>query len=259
MLACIQGHTSPVTTAMYKDFGDPDHHPPHTAALTLTQLQSIQCNVNEVEWYFATCEDFRLSGISHPFWHDWLYADPSQFLTPEALHYWHCQFWDHDMQWCKHALGAAELDFQFSVLPPIAGFCHLNQGMTKLKQVGGHTQRDVQRYIIVVIAGFPQVDTFHDHKHAIIDAGLCHGQTSGAALDHWEIPKLEFMQSVTPSIHQAGTVIQWSANTTEHAHIEVVKDPVTTMNNQNYDSQICCTLDHDKKCHLFNTAVSLSE
>ncbi|KAI6130730.1 hypothetical protein EDD16DRAFT_1515399 [Pisolithus croceorrhizus] len=179
---------------MYKDFGDPDHHPPHTAALTLTQLQSIQCN----------------------------------FLTPEALHYWHCQFWDHDMQWCKHALGAAELDFQFSVLPPIAGFCHLNQGMTKLKQVAA-------------------LKTFHDHKHAIIDAGLCHGQTSGAALDHWEIPKLEFMQSVTPSIHQAGTVIQWSANTTEHAHIEVVKDPVTTMNNQNYDSQICCTLDHDKK------------
>ncbi|KIK12896.1 hypothetical protein PISMIDRAFT_18386 [Pisolithus microcarpus 441] len=101
--------------------------------------------------------------------------------------------------------------------------------------------------------------TFHDHKHAIIDAGLCCGQTTGAALDHWEIPKLEFMQSVAPSIHQAGTVIQWSADTTEHAHIEVVKDPVTTMNNQNYDSQICCTLDRNEKCCLFNTAVSLSE
>ncbi|KAI6097030.1 hypothetical protein F5141DRAFT_1011578, partial [Pisolithus sp. B1] len=101
--------------------------------------------------------------------------------------------------------------------------------------------------------------TFHDHKHAISDAGLHCSQTTGAALDHWEIPKLEFMQSVTPSIHQAGTVIQWSADTTEHTHIEVVKDPVTTMNNQNYNSQICCTLDCDEKCHLFNTAVSLSE
>ncbi|KAI6116476.1 hypothetical protein F5141DRAFT_1213066 [Pisolithus sp. B1] len=256
---------------MYKDFGDPDCHPPHTAALTLTQLQSIQCNVNEVEWYFATCEDFRLSGISHPFWHDWLYADPSQFLTPEALHYWHRQFWDHDMQWCKHALGAVELDFRFSVLPPIAGFCHFNQGMMKLKQVVDVViaiQALMEfRYLAQAPAITSQMHdcisaalkTFHDHKHAIIDAGLCHGQTSGAALDHWEIPKLEFMQSVTPSIHQAGTVIQWSANTTEHAHIKVVKDPVTTTNNQNYDSQICCTLDHDKKCHLFNTAVSLSE
>ncbi|KAI6117017.1 hypothetical protein EDD16DRAFT_1481772, partial [Pisolithus croceorrhizus] len=101
--------------------------------------------------------------------------------------------------------------------------------------------------------------TFHDHKHAIIDAGLCRGQTTGATLNHWEILKLEFMQSVAPSIHQASTVIQWSADTTEHAHIEVVKDPVTTTNNQNYNSQICHTPDCDKKCHLFNTAVSLSE
>ncbi|KAI6017930.1 hypothetical protein EDC04DRAFT_2576543, partial [Pisolithus marmoratus] len=247
--ACIRGHTSLVTTAMYKDFGDSDHHPPCTTALTLVQLQSIKCNIDEVEQYFATCKDFQLSGVSHPFWHDWLYADPSQFPTPEALHYWHHQFWDHDIQWCRHMLGAGELDFQFSVLPPIAGFHHFNQGMMKLKQVGGCTQRDVQQYIIVIITGLPQVDvviairalmefqylvqapaitsqmhdhisaalkTFHDHKHAIIDAGLCHGQTTGAALDHWEIPKLEFMQSVAPSIHQAGTVIQWSADTTEH-------------------------------------------
>ncbi|KAI6102275.1 hypothetical protein F5141DRAFT_992439, partial [Pisolithus sp. B1] len=239
----------------------------HYCFTPLVSYISIQCNINEVEWYFAACKDFRLSGVSHPFWHDWLYTDPSQFLTLEALHYWHCQFWDHDMQWCKHALGAGELDFQFSVLPPITSFCHFNQGMMKLKQVGGHTQRDMQRYIVVIIAGFPQVDvviavwalmefrylaqapaitsqtcdhisaalkTFHDHKHAIINAGLHCGQTTAAALDHWEIRKLEFMQSVTPSIHQASTVIQWSANTTEHAHIEVVKDPVTTMNNQNY-------------------------
>ncbi|KAI5996816.1 hypothetical protein EDC04DRAFT_2612673 [Pisolithus marmoratus] len=155
---------------MYKDFGDSDHHPPCTTALTLVQLQSIKCNIDEVEWYFATCKDFQLSGVSHPFWCDWLYADPSQFPTPEALHYWHHQFWDHDMQWCKHMLGAGELDFQFSVLPPITGFHHFNQGVMKLKQ------------------------------------------TTGAALDHSEIPKLEFMQSVAPSIHQAGTVIQCASD-----------------------------------------------
>ncbi|KAI6033971.1 hypothetical protein PISMIDRAFT_118877 [Pisolithus microcarpus 441] len=248
--------------------------------------------MNDVEQYLAACEDFQLSGVLHPFWHDWLYADPSQFLTPEALHHWHRQFWDHDMPWCKHALGAGELDFQFSMLPPITGLCCFNQGVMKLKQVGGCTQRDAQQYIVVIITGFPNVDvviairalmefqylvqapaitsqmgsrilaalkTFHDHKHAIIGAGLCHGQTTGATLDHWDIPKLEFMQSVAPSIPQTGIVIQWSADTTKHTHIEVIKDPVTTTNNQNYDSQICCTLDCDKKCHLFNTTISLSK
>ncbi|KIK11856.1 hypothetical protein PISMIDRAFT_19182 [Pisolithus microcarpus 441] len=56
-----------------------------------------------------------------------------------------------------------------------------------------------------------------------------------------------------------GAVIQWSADTTEHAHIEVIKDPVTATNNQNYDSEICWTLDRDGKCCLFNAAVFLSE
>ena len=67
------------------------------------------------------------------------------------------------------------------------------------------------------------------------------------------------MQSVTPSIQQTGAVIQWSADTTEHAHIKVIKDPVTTTNNQNYDIQICCTLDCDEKCCLFNTIDMLSK
>ena len=144
MLACVRGHTSLVTTAMYMGFGDLDRHPPRTAAITLSQLKSIQCDPNDVEGYFAACEHFRLSGIVLPFWRNYPYADPSQFLTPEALHYWHCKFWDHDMQWCKHTLGAQELDFWFSVLPPITGLRHFSEGVTKLKQVGGRTQRDAQ-------------------------------------------------------------------------------------------------------------------
>jgi len=133
-----------VTTAMYTGFGDPNRHPPRTTAITLSQLESIQCDPNDAEGYFAACERFQLSGVVLPFWCNYPYADPSQFLTPEALHYWHCKFWDHDMQWCKHALGAQELDFRFSVLPPITGLRRFREGVTKLKQVGGRTQRDAQ-------------------------------------------------------------------------------------------------------------------
>ena len=111
LLACVHGNTSPITTAMYKDFGDPHCHPPHTAALTLSQLTSIQCDPQDISQYFAACESFRLSGVSLPFFCDWPLSDPSQFFTPEALHYWHHLFWDHDVRWCIQALGAAELDF----------------------------------------------------------------------------------------------------------------------------------------------------
>ncbi|KAL4063056.1 hypothetical protein V8B97DRAFT_2026503 [Scleroderma yunnanense] len=45
------------------------------------------------------------------------------------------------------------------------------------------------------------------------------------------------MQSVAPSIKHI-------ADTTEHAHIKVVKDPASATNNHNYESQICQYLDH---------------
>ncbi|KIM63452.1 hypothetical protein SCLCIDRAFT_117074 [Scleroderma citrinum Foug A] len=65
------------------------------------------------------------------------------------------------------------------------------------------------------------------------------------------------MQSIAPSIEQVGSLLQWSADTTEHAHIEVVKDPASSTNNHNNESQICRCLDRLKKCRCFNTAVTL--
>ena len=89
---------------------------------------------------------------------------------------------------------------------------------------------------------------FHDHKHAIIEDGLFHGQQTKAILEHWHIPKLELTQSIAPSIEQVGSLLQWSADTTEHANIEVVKDSASSTNNHNYESQICRCLDHLEKC-----------
>ncbi|KAI5986321.1 hypothetical protein EDD15DRAFT_2174972 [Pisolithus albus] len=240
--------------------------------------------------YFDACAQFRLSGVSRPFWRDWLLSDPHRFLTPECLHHWHRMSWDHDVKWCKCALGSEELDFRFSLLPPITGLRQFKSGITKLKQVGGRTQRDVQRYLVVVIAGAAHPDVvaavraltefrylaqapaiteegcekiaaalaeFHHYKQAIIDGGLRRGDQSGSILEHWEIPKLELLQSVVPSISQVGSVLQWSADTTEHAHIEVVKDPASRTNNKDYSSQICRHLDRIEKCRMFDTAVRL--
>jgi len=68
MIACVRGKTSPVTTASHKEFGDPFRHPLRTAALTKSQLRSIEHLALNVEEFFAACETFCLSGVSHPFW-----------------------------------------------------------------------------------------------------------------------------------------------------------------------------------------------
>jgi hypothetical protein len=90
-LSCVGGKTSPLTMAMYLQFGDSFRHEPRTAATTLTQLQLVAARADPcvVEAYFREAQAFRLNGVAEPFWRDWPMADPSQFLTPEPLHHWH--------------------------------------------------------------------------------------------------------------------------------------------------------------------------
>ena len=90
---------------------------------------------------------------------------------------------------------------------------------------------------------------FHDNKDAIVQAG--------AWKDSWTIPKLELLQSVVPSICLSGVVMQWSAEVTEHAHIQEIKVPACTGNNQNYYSQIACYLDCLEKCFQFDLVTHL--
>jgi len=221
-------------------------------------------------------EKFHLNGVHCPFWRNYPLSDPSVFLTLELLHHWHKQFWDHDVKWCIAALGedGQEINFWFSVLKPHTSFQHFKEGISKLKQVTGQEHCDVQRYIVSVLSqGVPSMflgairalldfhymaqakvineatcgqiqkalNDFHLHKQAILDAGTCHGKKK--AILNWYIPKLEFLQSVVPNIQLNRVAIQWSADTMEHAHIEVVKDPTKSANNRNHELQICCYLD----------------
>ena len=69
------------------------------------------------------------------------------------LHHWHKYFWDHEAKWCMRAITFAEIDFRFSILHIPTGYQKFKNGISQLKQVTGRTHREVQRYIIAVIAG----------------------------------------------------------------------------------------------------------
>ncbi|KAG1720429.1 hypothetical protein EDD22DRAFT_791169, partial [Suillus occidentalis] len=112
MLACVRRKTLPFTLASYLEFGDAFRHPERTCSITLAQLDSIEVDPNDLEAYFKACERYRLNGVHSPFWVDWPLADPSVFLTPESLHHWHNEFFDHDLQWCLEVVGEQELDFR---------------------------------------------------------------------------------------------------------------------------------------------------
>ena len=190
-------------------------------------------------------------------------------------------FWDHDVKWCIYAVGDTELDFRFSIIQTPVGYCTFDEGVSKLKQVTGRDHRAVQHYIISVVARkIPHkfliavhalldfryltqapvfttdsldrvsaaLQEFHDNKDAIISHG---------AWTNWEIPKLELLQSVVPSIHESGSTMQWSADITEHAHVQEIKLPARAGNNQNYYSQITHHLDRLEKCFRFDLATHI--
>ena len=295
MIAGVAGKTSAVTMASYKEFGDPLRHPSRTAEKTLSQLISLEsqgADPLDLKAYGAAAMTYRLSGVHRPFWRDWPLAQPDVFLTPEPLHHWHKQFWDHDVKWCIRAIGGAELDFRFSILHPATGYRQFAEGIANLKQVTGREHRDIQRYLISVIAGAtpnrsfliavqalmdfryaaqaPRISDrdcakieqslslFHQHKDAIIKAGARRGKKN-KPITNWHIPKLESFQSVAPSIRNCGVPIQWSADVTERAHISEIKHPSHSTNNQKYEAQIVRHLDREEKCRQFDLATSLRD
>ena len=216
-------------------------------------------------------------------------ADPCRFLTPEPLHHWHKQFWDYDVKWSIRAIGANELDFCFPMLQPIIGFKHFKDGVSTLKQVTSRTHRDVERYIVGVIAGkappkfiiairalmdfrylaqsrqlnnnslswlSASLQLFHQYKQTILDIGARVGK-GNKRMDHFQIPKLKLMHGVVPSVIESGAVIQWSADRTEHAHITEIKVPGRSGNNQDHNPQICRWLNRSEKHQSFSLALEL--
>lgn len=292
MLASVAGKTSHLTLASYKEFGDACQHPPRTGALTITQRHLIRSAVDpdaDLAAYAREAMKYRLNGVDKVFWRDWPGADPSTFLTTEPLHQWHKMFWDHDAKWCIRAVGSAEIDFRFAIIPHRVGFRQFREGISKLKQVTGREHRDVQRYIVAVIAGAVPKDflvsirsladfrylgqaptvtdthcadithtlaKFHAHKQAILDADARVGK-GNKPIDNFYIPKLELMQSVVSNIRANGAIHQWSTDVTEHAHVTEIKQPAKSGNNQNYDSQICRTLDRMDKIRRFELGTAI--
>ena len=292
-LAGVAGKTSHLTMATYKQFGDPLRYEPRTALTTLAKLHAIEDRVDpwDLNAYIKEAKKDRLNGVHRPFWREWVLSEPSIFFTPEPLHHWHKMFWDHDAKWCIHALGGTEIDYCFSILHPHIGFRRFQEGISKLKQVTGREHRDIQRYIVAVIADAvpkdfliairslmdlrylaqaPEISeqvcmdidsalqVFHDHKNSVISAGARTGK-GGHVIDNWFIPKLELLQSVSSSIRQNGVAMQWTADITERCHVTEIKVPSRSSNNQEYESQICRYLDREEKCRHFDLATAVRE
>lgn len=293
----IQGvmqNQSPLTTATLGQSGDGPgsaRRRPREHSLTLIeQACEIADPITELTSFLKACQSRGLIGVHQPFWRDWGAADPSIFLTPDALHQWHKFFYDHVVKWVINIISGPELDRRLSALQPQVGERHWKNGISKLKQVTGREHRALQKVLVPAIAGAVSDDVlgalrsivdfiflgqsllfydehlfglqqalveFHTLKPAIQAAGGRRGKHG--VMPHWNIPKLELMNSVAGSVKTMGAPYQWTSDITERCHITHVKDPYRKSNKRNFHGQCCRFMDRIEKCRIFHLYTTVKE
>ncbi|KAG1866355.1 hypothetical protein C8R48DRAFT_772453 [Suillus tomentosus] len=139
VIACITMNAPPITTATHTNFGDPDF--------------VISVSPSDLVAFFEECKQYCLNSVQWPFWMDWVTTDPSSFLTLESLHHFHKMFFDHDCAWCIDVVSTKEIDFCFSLLQMCTGYRTFKEGIFNLKQTLGQDHRNIQCYIVGIIAG----------------------------------------------------------------------------------------------------------
>lgn len=298
-LVGVSGKTSHLTHAFGPHFGDEFRHPPRKASDILIPLSILSSSIDPWNLPSYTKEArnrYRLNGVHLPFWRDWtlpngIPPDPYQLFPIEVLHHFHKCFWDHDVKWCIRAVGEDEINFRFALLQPRCGYRRFPAGISALKQVTGREHRNIQRYILGVIAGavplefivciralldirylaqmrrvtaevLDQIEaalqTFHQYKDTIIKHKYRVGKGKKPIL-HFEIPKLELLQSIVSCIQWSGSLPQWSADSTERSHGQFIKKPKSKANGIEYSSQICRHLDREEKIRTFDLATTIHE
>ncbi|KIM64569.1 hypothetical protein SCLCIDRAFT_23308 [Scleroderma citrinum Foug A] len=269
LVVCMSPKASPVSTTIYKEFGDGICHPPRTVAGTLHAIK-VMCAKSpptDLINFLKAAKEHRLNGVFKPFWRDWFHSDPSRFLLLEVLHHLHRFSFDHDLQWCISVVGSEELDYCFSLTRTLIGLWVVTTMPSNATSLALSLALFLPDFLLQFMASWisamaqmPSFDenvltqlsaalqSFHDNKEAIISAGVH---------SHFEILKLELLQHVVPSIQASGAMLQWSADVTEHAHVTEIKKPAHARNNQNYYSQIAHHLDRAEKCTHFDLATRI--
>lgn len=297
LLAGVASNQSPITTASIKEFGDPNPHQPRTRNYTLSLIDKALAEVplmarngdgNTLEPFWKACHTRGLNGVTQPIWKDWGEACPSIFLPHDALHGLHKFFYDHVVKWVINIITGPELDKRLQTLQRRLGVRHWASGVSKLKQVTGREHRELEKVIIAAINGAVHPDVmralraivdfifqsqnivfygetfhaldealreFHHFKSSIITAGGRRGKKG--VINHFQIPKLEMLQTVTRTARLLGAPYQWTSDTTERCHITHVKTPYRMSNKRNFHEQCVRYMDRKEKMEVFGLYTAL--
>jgi hypothetical protein len=101
----------------------------------------------------------------------------------------------------------------------------------------------------------------HNGKFIVVKFQKCgvHVGKGNHPIMNWCVSKLELILGVITNIKANDAAINWTADHTEHAHIEVIKDTARFSHNQKYEKLICHNIDQSDKCHQFDLATAIQD
>ena len=297
LIACVSRNASPVTLAELPQFGDPTGPAaPRTHEHTLSLILDLckETDPWDIIRFQKAAKALKLLGVHLPFFRNWKFSDPSFFLTGEVLHTGHKFFFDHVLNWCKTLAGPYILDTRFSNLHRRVSFRHFSSGVSQQLQMTGRDHRDIERMIVPILGDIDGVTDefiyairaivefiyrvqdpihtnssidameqaladFHARKQVIIDLKAQKGEKG--VIKHFNIPKLELMNSFGRQTRANGPLIQYTADVSERLLITHCKTTFqrTSRNSRTFVDQVVEILNREETMRLFDLYLILRQ
>ena len=283
LVAGVSKNASPVSLAEIAQFGDPTPAAPRTREHTLRLILDICKDIDpwDLAAFQKAAKALKFLGVHLPFWRNWMFSEPSLFLTGEVLHTLHKFFFDHVLTWCKVVAGSHTLDVRFSNLHPRVSFRHFASGMSRPLQMTGRDHHDIERTIVPILDGAGNANDDFIHAICAMVEFIYHAQNSvhtdssialmeqslskfhekkqsiialGGRKNHFKIPKLELMQNFARQTKANGALIQYTADVTERLLITHCKTTFQRTNRQTstYVDQVVDILNREETIRLFD-------
>jgi hypothetical protein len=278
---------SPVTIAGLEDLGSAKILPFRTRHWILSRIRRLCAKVDpsDIMAYEQAAKEQGLSAVHEPFWEHLPGYQPELCVGPDILHGLLKLWRDHVLKWAKKLVGSEELDRRLRVLQPIVGVRHFSKGLRNLSQWTGREDRELQRFLVAVIAGAPKVDSksmrcfrafhdflylaqyrshsadtvrylgralseFHVHKNIFLQNRARYSKKSN--LNHFRIPKIAAMHAYVYHIPQMGSSPQFSTEISETLHQTMAKKAYRLSNRRAFEVQMCRYLDRADKIVQMN-------
>jgi hypothetical protein len=277
---------SSVTTAGFHGLGDMTPHPRRTKRWILSKISELRDRVNpdDVTKYLVEAKKVGMNAVDQPFWEELPGYEPDLVICPDLLHGVFRMWRDHILKWVRYLVGVKELDHRIKALQPLVGMRHFANGISHLSQWSGREDRELQRVLIVAIAGAPCIDVnsmrclrafhdflylaqyrshttttlgyleqsytvFHQLKNTFIKNKARRGKKEGV-IPHFCFPKMAGLQMYAYHIPRMGTSVQFSTEITETCHQTMAKAPYRATNRRDFFIQMCAYMNRQARVTL---------